>query len=152
MTSAPRPQLALPLGSRSCQAGGSWETCEGASPTGELEAITVIARSPDDAKMLRREIKTSMNLASEGNLTYGKDSDVYASSTADLILEMRFDKRVQYPDGVRAVRLYFSEPDCNPDQLLAAHMAAKPATAAGLALQNDQMAEAQLRVERHLGL
>lgn len=111
-----------------------------------------MSRSKDDARLLRREMKTSMELAQQGRLVYGKDHDVYVCSTADLVLELRFDHRVQYPDGLRAVRLYFSEPDVLPGVLLSARLAAKPATAQGLDLQDDHIAEAQLRVERHLGL
>lgn len=93
-----------------------------------------------------------MRLAATGQLTYGKTADVYRSQKAKLVLELRFGSRVQYPDGTRAVRLYFSELDCNPGQLLAAHMAAKPATKAGLDLQDVHMGEAQLRVESYLGI
>lgn len=112
----------------------------------------MMSRSRDDAKLLRREMLTSMRLAEQGRLTYGKKADVYVCSSADLVLEMRFDHRVQYPDGVRAVRLYFSEPDNLPDVLLSARLAAKPATAAGLELQDEHIADAQLRVEKRLGL
>jgi len=93
-----------------------------------------------------------MRLAETGQLTYGKTADVYRCQEAELVLELRFSKRVQYPNGTRAVRLYFSELDCKPGQLLAAHMAAKPATKAGLKVQNVHMGEAQLRIEAHLGI
>jgi hypothetical protein len=93
-----------------------------------------------------------MALAAQGRLNYGRTKDVFVSTIADLVLELRFTQRVQYPKGKRAVRLYFSELDCNEGELLAAHMAAKPATATGLDVQDDQMKEAQLRIERHLGL
>lgn len=93
-----------------------------------------------------------MQLAAQGRLTYGMDLDVYCSNIADLVLELRLHSRVQYPDGARAVRLYFSEPDTQADLLLAARLAAKPASAAGLALQDEHMLEAQDRVKRHLGV
>lgn len=112
----------------------------------------MMSRSKDDARLLRREMLTSMRLATQGRLTYGKRADVYECSSVDLVLEMRLDHRVQYPDGTRAVRLYFSEPDTMPGVLLSARLAAKPATEGGLDLQNEHMAEAQLRVEKHLGL
>lgn len=112
----------------------------------------MISRSKDDARLLRREILSTGRRAMQGQLVYGKHDDVYACSSGDLILEMRFDQRVQYPDGLRAVRLYFSEPDSLPGVLLSAKLAAKPATRAGLDLQDEHIEEAQLRVEKHLGL
>lgn len=152
-----RPSLELPLGARSCggrgrSRGGVWEHCDSTNLTGEQAAIDVMSRSKDDARLLRREMLTSMRLAEQGRLTYGKKADVYECSSAGLVLEMRFDHRVQYPDGTRAVRLYFSEPDTMPGVLLSAKLAAKPATLEGLGLQDGHMAEAQLRVEKHLGL
>lgn len=152
-----RPSLELPLGARSCggrgrQRGGRWEPCDSTNLTGERAAIEAMSRSRDDARLLRREMLTSMRLAEQGQLTYGKKADVYACSSAELVLEMRFDHRVQYPDGLRAVRLYFSEPDSMPGVLLSAKLAAKPATVEGLDLQDEHIADAQLRVEKHLGL
>jgi hypothetical protein len=152
-----RPALELPLGARSCgghgrNRGGLWEACDATNLPAERAVIEVMSRSKDDAKLLRREMLTSMRLAEQGRLTYGKEADVYACSSADLVLEMRFDHRVQYPDGVRAVRLYFSEPDNMPGVLLSAKLGAKPATPQGLDLQDEHMADAQARVEKHLGL
>ena len=152
-----RPALGLPLGARSCRGdgrnrGGLWRHCDSTNLVSERTAIEVVSRSKDDAKLLRREMLASMRLAEQGRLAYGKKADVYACSTVDLVLEMRFDHRVQYPDGVRAVRLYFSEPDNMPGLLLAAKLAAKLAMAEGLDLQDEHIADAQLRVEKHLGL
>lgn len=147
-----RVNLVRPLGDRSCNTGGTWESCHSANIDGEERAISTISRSDNDARLLRREMKTRLELAVNGRLNYGKDLDVYCCDVADLVLELRFDTRVQYPDGVRAVRLYFSEPDSEPGLLLAARLAAKPATVQGLSLQDEHMREAQLRVERHFGL
>src|SRR5690554_6573555 len=94
-----RPKRAhpeLPLGARSSggrgrQGGGRWEPCDSTNLTGERAAIEVMSRSSDDARLLRREMLTSMRLAEQGQLTYGKKADVYACSSAELVLEMRFD-------------------------------------------------------------
>ena len=69
--------------------------------------------------------------------------------SADLVLELRFSQRVQYPTGKRAVRLYFSEPAHEDRVLLAVLLAAKPATKDGLDLQDDHIADAQKRLDEH---
>ena|SRR5690554_882968 len=71
-----RPSLELPLGARSCggrgrQRGGRWEPCDSTNLTGERAAIEVMSRSRDDARLLRREMLTSMRLAEQGQLTCG---------------------------------------------------------------------------------
>ena len=71
--------------------------------------------------------------------------------SADLVLELRFRQRIEYPAGTRAVRLYFSEPDHEPDVMLAVSLAAKPASEEGLDLQNEHIAEAQTRLQDHYG-
>ncbi|MEV8029148.1 hypothetical protein [Cellulosimicrobium funkei] len=147
---APKVALEMPHGNRSCGTGGTWAKCH-ANPDWEagLAAVKVMARSDDDFRMLSREIDRFLKAAERGDLTYGKSEDVYRMTTAPLILELRFERRVEYPDGRRAVRLYFSEPDVDPGVLLAVKLGAKPATAGGLDLQNDHAAEAQDHVLNH---
>lgn len=155
---APVPQppavaLEQPPGNRSCKTGGTWEKCH-VSPdwSAGLEAVKVMSRSDDDFRLLKREIDRFMKAAQRGDLVYGKDADVYRMATASLILELRFDRRVEYPDGRRAVRLYFSEPDLEPGVLLAVKIGAKPTTVGGLDLQNEHAAEAQDHVLAHYAL
>jgi len=155
-----KPKLVFPHGDRSCKTGGVWEPCAGAPPySTEMDAITTISRSPGDTRLLRSELKRSMERATAGDLHYGRDREVTRVGRRGLILgrdglvlEFRFRQRVQYPNGKRAVRLYFSEPDTLSDVLLLASVAAKPASKSGLELQDEHIEEAQLRIERHLGI
>lgn len=149
---AANPQVALvePYGRRSCDEGGRWENCHARPEWHQgLEAVRVVSRQDDDFRLLKKEIGRLMKAATRGDLVYGKTHDVVKLSSADLVLELRFGQRVEYPEGLRAVRLYFSEPDCETDVMLAVKLAAKPATADGLDLQNDHIADAQKYVEDH---
>jgi len=142
--------LATPHGVRSCKAGGYWANCH-ASPDWkqQLAAVRAISSSEDDYRLLKREVSRFVGAAAKGDLTYGKTADVYKMASADLVLELRFNQRVEYPDGSRAVRLYFSEPAHEDDVMLAVLLAAKPATASGLELQNEHISDAQQRLDDH---
>lgn len=109
-----------------------------------------MCRSDDDYRLLIRELKQLWARAENGELNYGKGSDVYRSVTADMILEMRFRQRLQYPGGRRVVRLYYSEPASVPSALVAAMLAAKPDKASGLDMQDGHMEEAQSRILKFL--
>ena len=118
----------------------------------ERDTLRTLCRSADDFRLLKRELKGCFRRAEEGDLGYGKTSDVFRSQSADLVLEMRFRQRLQLPRGSRVIRLYFSEPAHMPQMLLAAHLAGKPSSDHGLELQTEQMGEAQLRILKFLGV
>ena len=145
-------RLAKPLGARSCGDGGRWEQCHSV-PTwrAQLAAVQSICDTPDDFRLLKAELRRLLRAAKRGDLEYGKAADVYKMQSADLVLELRFRQRIEYPAGTRAVRLYFSEPDHEPDVMLAVSLAAKPASEEGLDLQNEHIAEAQTRLQDHYG-
>lgn len=146
-------KLAKPYGVRSCRDGGVWDQCRDyVGVASEREAVRRISRSECDFRLLLRELKGAMERATLGRLTYGDRDDVSKTRRSDFILELRMSQRVQYPDGVRAVRLYFCEPDVVPGQMLIAKLGAKPATEAGLSVQDEQIDEADLRVRSHFGI
>lgn len=134
--------------------GGFWCACDD-PPTWalELETLRVMSRSLDDFLLLKRELRSLRDLAAEGQLYYGPDSDVVRSQSADLVLELRFRRRLEYPDGgTKVVRLYFSEPAHLRSALVAAKLAVKADDEAGLEAQTAHMAEAQLRILKFLGV
>lgn len=142
--------LATPLGDRSCRRGGRWENCHSTPDwKQQLEAVRAISANDDDFRLLKGEIGRFLKRATTGDLEYGKNEDVYKMASASLVLELRFSQRVEYPAGKRAVRLYFSEPSHQEELMLAVLLAAKPATEAGLDLQNEHIAEAQQRLDDH---
>lgn len=142
-----------PPGVRACRDGGRWEPCDGAIPWGrEVEAIRTVSRSPQDFALLKREIARYLLAATQGGLTYGPQGEVVQMNRARSVLELRFHQRVQYPDGARVVRLYYSEPTALPGVLLSAKVGAKPATQEGLDLQDEHIEEALVRIRHHLGL
>lgn len=147
------PGVKLASPGRSYDLGGTWCACDD-PPTWEKEreALRVLSRSGDDYRLFLREFDRFRRRAEHGDLEYGHDRDVWRSGRAYLVLELRYGQRLEYPDGTRAVRLYFSEPDAIPDAMVAAKLAAKPATEAGLDLQDEHMDEAQLRILQFLGL
>ena len=133
--------------------GGFWCACDD-PPTWKREeaALKALCRSDDDWRLLKSELRSLRERAANGDLFFGKDSEVYRSVTADLVLELRFRQRLQFPGGRRVVRLYFSEPASIPSALVAAKIAGKPATGPGLELQDEHMQDAQLRILKFLGL
>lgn len=146
-------KLAEPHGVRSCKEGGQWEQCrESATFAAEQAAIKQVSRSEMDFRLLRREIASRMAAAMEGRLIFGDRADVSKTRRSDYVLELRFDQRLQYPNEVRAVRLYFSEPDVLPQTMLIAKLAAKPASREGLDMQDDHIDEADLRVRKHFDI
>lgn len=150
-SSPPSPlRLATPHGQRSCGVGGTWSICHSKPAwSAQLAAVQQLTLNQDDFRLLKRELARLWKLAETGDLEYGKDKDVNKMQTGDMVLEMRFRHHVGYPEGKRAVRLYFTEPDHEPDVMLAVSLGAKPATEAGLDLQNDHIAEAQARIVDH---
>lgn len=134
--------------------GGFWCACDDpATWELELDALRVMSRTRDDFLLLKRELRSLRDLAAEGKLYYGPDSDVVRSQSADLILELRFRRRLEYPDGgTKVVRLYFSEPAHMRLALVAAKLAVKSDDDGGLEAQTQHMAEAQLRILKFLGV
>ena len=144
--------LATPVAVRSCRrAGGEWRWCHEYG-RGEQAALEALATNERDLSMLKREIKRLLERASRGQLRFGKKDDVWTCTTGPSVLELRFDQRVQFPNGKRAVRLYFSEPACDEGILLMVRLAAKPASKDGLDVQDDHIREAELRVRKHYRL
>lgn len=143
-------ELATPVAVRSCRGGGgTWEFCTDANYPGELEAIRVLSRSDQDFRLLKREMKSHMERATQGRLTFGKKANVWQMREPHtLVLELRMDRRVEYPAGKQTIRLYFTEPASVPDVMLIALLAAKPTTEEGLARQDEHVHEANLRIYR----
>lgn len=144
--------IAEPPGARSCGLGGEWEHCSGLNMQSDLNTVKVMLDNADQFELVRRKLGNMLRDAKEGKLIYGKTEDVYQMSIEPAVLEIRLDVRAQFPDGLRKLRLYFSEPLHRPNVMVAARLRSKPATKEGLSDQNDHILESFDAIKEHLGL
>lgn len=117
--------------------GGRWEYCGPPTFQSQLETLRLMVRDSREFKVLRQQLHRLMARAEIGKLTYGKSDDVVEIRREPSVLELRLTTTVQFPNEKRKVRLYFSEPDLLDGVLLASKIAGKPATEAGLDLQDE---------------
>lgn len=137
---------------RSCKKGGRWELCPYPNKDSDLHTIETMIDNKHQFLLLQRTLQRMLRAAESGTLIYGKNEDVYAMRVQPAILELRLSRRVQYPDGAYNIRLYFSEPLSLPEAMVAARLRAKPASQAGLMMQNEHVRESYLRIKQYLGL
>jgi hypothetical protein len=107
---------------------------------------------------LREDIRTKMNRAERGELTFGsgRDYEVDQIVSTRIVLEIRVIDHSSWDDGdpeqeplKRHTRLYFTEPDHLPDCLLALGVASKCPGPEGLEEQNRQARTVAQRAEQH---
>lgn len=109
-----------------------------------------------DRSVLKAELHRKMLSACAGKLTYGPTSrdDVFVMARRDNVLELRLSSYAEYPlddplngdPQLRHTRLYFSEPEPCPDQLLALSLRSKCPGPLGVEEQNGHVDEAYSRL------
>src|SRR5689334_790534 len=120
-------RLVQPPGHRSCVVGGHWSGCKDCDTDQEFwiaEWREVLAGCLNEADrtLLIAEMRTLMRAAERGDLTFGRDAHVDQMEVAQTVLEMRLETFPVLDAGPRHVRLYFTEPDDEPELLLAAKL------------------------------
>lgn len=148
-------RLATPVGARSCGSGGHWEWSRAGNGRAhvlhEFESLRRCIVSDVERNALFAELHDRMERAEQGllQLDSGSGGDVMQMAVAPIVLEIRLPDRHDGDGQRRHVRLYFTEADHVPVELLALKLAWKHPGAIGLEEQNEHALEAKMRAETH---
>lgn len=153
--------LQKPEGFRSCRdvhgrpgRGGSWHYA--GDPTFVLTDLRELKTCVTHIElvMLTREFKAKLDRATRGELYLERGEhrqEVVQCQRQQRVLEVRLDDRQERPPGSGRwkVRFYYSEPEHEPEVLLALSVQVKVAGRPGLNDQNRHIDEAAQRLDEH---
>lgn len=160
-----RVGTAQPPGYRSCfdltdgetpGPGGTWSDCADLAAEGGRRArmATVLADLPPVVRnFLLGRLATLLSRAERGELNLERanvpGSVCPMQVTGERVLELRFEEQIRTDGTTQLTRLYFSEPDVDPDVLLALHLDWKRPGSAGVQDQDLHAVEAERRLDAH---
>lgn len=135
-------------GCRATRDGGYWEFFRGknggAMVAAELFAFADGRLTSEDHVMLKEEVRSTMEAATQGRLLFGEQEDVREIWREPDMCELRLGF-TSFDDSERQsykYRLYFAEPTSVQMLLLALLFGRKPATEQGLDVQDEHIDEA----------